>query len=200
MGAILSRESGRTTDKRERILRAAIEVFARKGYFSAKVSEVAREAGVADGTIYLYFDGKEDILLTIFREHSRRFLDGLLSRLAGVSDPREQIRRIIRFHFDTFASDRSLAIVFQVELRHSQKFITELTQGEVGEYLNLLRRVVEEGQAKGKFRKSIAPQIVANSIFGIVDEIVTSWILSDREQLPSEVGDQVCEFVIAGLG
>src|SRR5213078_5062357 len=114
-------ETGRGTSKRERILRAAIDVFARSGYFNAKVSEIAKAAGVADGTIYLYFDGKEDVLVTIFREQTRSYLQSLERQLADVSRPEERIRIAIRHHLETVGRDRNLAVVFQVELRHSLK-------------------------------------------------------------------------------
>src|SRR6202171_2844902 len=113
----------RGTSKRERILRAATDVFARNGYFNAKVSEIAKAAGVADGTIYLYFEGKEDLLVTIFREHTRNYLQSLESALQNISRPEERIRLAIRHHLETLGRDRALAVVSQVELRHSLKFM-----------------------------------------------------------------------------
>src|SRR5437870_7324690 len=95
--------------KRHRILRAAIDVFARNGYFTAKVSEIAKAAGVADGTIYLYFDGKEDVLVTIFREHTRHYLQSLERDLASVRRPEERIRVAIRHHLETLGRDKALA-------------------------------------------------------------------------------------------
>src|ERR1700674_2524022 len=100
--------------KRERILRAATDVFAQNGYFNAKVSDVAKSAGVADGTIYLYFDGKEDILITIFREHTRNYLQSLERDLSTISRPEDRLRVAIRHHMETLGRDRALAIVSQV--------------------------------------------------------------------------------------
>src|SRR6185436_3550834 len=141
------------TSKRERILRAAVDVFARSGYFTAKVSEIAKAAGVADGTIYLYFDGKEDVLVTIFREHARSYLQSLERQLAHISRPEERIRVAIRHHLETVGRDRNLAVVFQVELRHSLKFMGLLSQMEVADYLNIIRKIIEHGQAEGVFRR-----------------------------------------------
>src|SRR5438034_6452619 len=128
-------EIARGTTKRERILRAAIDVFAQNGYFNSKVSEIAKAAGVADGTIYLYFDGKEDVLITIFREHTRSYLQSLERAMANVRRAEERIRIAIRHHLETLGRDRSLAIVAQVELRHSLKFMSLLSHQEVGDYL-----------------------------------------------------------------
>src|SRR5216110_1809403 len=96
------------TSKRERILRAAVDVFAKNGYFNAKVSEIAKTAGVADGTIYLYFDGKEDLLITIFREHTRHYLQSLERELANIRQPEDRIRIAIRHHLETLGRDRAL--------------------------------------------------------------------------------------------
>src|SRR5437763_15531374 len=119
------------TSKRERILRAAIDVFAKNGYFNAKVSQIAKAAGVADGTIYLYFDGKEDLLITIFREHTRNYLASLERELINIRQPEDRIRVAIRHHLETLGRDRALAVVSQVALRHSLKFMSLLSQQEV---------------------------------------------------------------------
>jgi len=185
--------------KRERILRAAIDVFAQSGYFNAKVSEIAKAAGVADGTIYLYFNGKEDLLVTIFREHTRNYLQSLERELAAISRPEERMRVAIRHHLETLGRDRSLAIVSQVELRHSLKFMSLLSHGEVADYLNMLRKIVEHGQAEGTFRRSLHPALVAKSVFGVLDEMVTSWILSEKEYTLAEQSDGVADLILNGL-
>lgn len=189
----------RSTNKRERILRSAVEVFARTGYFNAKVSEIAREAGVADGTIYLYFQGKEDLLLTIFRENTRGYLSALRDELSHLDRAADRIRLAIRFQLARLGSDRAMAVVFQVELRQSLKFMSRLSQEEVADYLNLLRTIVEQGQKESIFRTGIHPQLAAKAIFGILDEMVTSWILSEKEYRLEDQADQIADFVLHGL-
>src|SRR5213593_1312878 len=192
-------EIPRPQTKRERILRAAIDVFAQSGYFNAKVSEIARAAGVADGTIYLYFDGKEDLLVSIFRDHTRNYLQSLERDLANVNRPEDRIRIAIRHHLETLGRDRSLAIVAQVELRHSLKFMALLSQQEVADYLGLLRKMVEHGQAEGSFRRNLHPQLVAKAIFGVLDEMVTSWMLSEKEYNLADSSEQVADLLLTGL-
>src|SRR5437868_7823593 len=192
-------ETARGTTKRERILRAAIEVFAQNGYFNAKVSEIAKAAGVADGTIYLYFDGKEDLLITIFREHTRNYLASLERDLVNVRRPEDRIRVAIRHHLEALGRDRNLAVVSQVELRHSLKFMSLLSQQEVKDYLNMIRKIVEHGQAEGVFRRNLHPQMVAKSVFGILDEMVTSWILSEKDYSLADTADQIADFILTGL-
>jgi len=185
--------------KRQRILRAATDVFAQNGYFNAKVSEIAKSAGVADGTIYLYFDGKEDLLVNIFREHTRGYLQSLERDLAQARRADERVRVTIRHHLETLGRDRPLAIVAQVELRHSLKFMALLSHQEVADYLNILRKVVEQGQNDGVFRRTLNPQLVAKSIFGILDEMVTSWVLSEKEYELAAQAEPVADFVLNGL-
>jgi len=192
-------EAFRGTSKRDRILRAAIDVFAKNGYFNAKVSEIAKSAGVADGTIYLYFDGKEDLLVTVFREHTRNYLQSLEKALAHVRRPEERIRIAIRHHLETLGRDRQLAIVAQVELRHSLKFMSLLSQQEVADYLNMLRKMIEHGQSDGSFRRTIHPQLGAKAVFGILDEMVTSWILSEKDYDLAASADQIADLVLTGL-
>jgi TetR/AcrR family fatty acid metabolism transcriptional regulator len=187
------------TSKRERILRAAIDVFARSGYFNAKVSEIAKAAGVADGTIYLYFDGKEDVLVTIFREHTRHYLQTLERDLTSARRADERIRTAIRHHLETLGCDRNLAVVSQVELRHSLKFMSLFSQQEVADYLNILRKIVEQGQRDGVFRRNLHPQLVAKAVFGILDEMVTSWILSEKDYDVAAQADQVADLILTGL-
>jgi len=196
---ILTSEVFRGTGKRERILRAAVDVFAQAGYFGSKVSDVAKAAGVADGTIYLYFQGKEDLLLSIFREYMAHYLDQLEKTLKDVSDPIDQLREAIFFHLTTAGSDRALAVVFQVELRQSLKFMSLLSQEGVVNYLGMLKQLIERGQRSGVFRRDLQPQIVANAIFGILDEMVTKWILSDKDTDLDQDGSQVAEFILRGL-
>ena len=192
-------EVARGTTKRERILRAAIDVFARNGYFNAKVSDIAKSAGVADGTIYLYFDGKEDLLVNIFRDHTRSYLQSLERELAHVRRAEDRIRIAIRHHLEALGRDRALAIVAQVELRHSLKFMSLLSQQEVADYLGLLRKMVEHGQAEGSFRRNLHPQLVAKAIFGVLDEMVTSWMLSEKEYNLADSADQVADLLLTGL-
>jgi TetR/AcrR family fatty acid metabolism transcriptional regulator len=192
-------DSFRGTSKRERILRASVDVFAEHGYFNAKVAQIAKAAGVADGTIYLYFDGKEDLLITIFREYTRNYLHTLEQRLANINRAEERLRTAVRHHLETLGKDRSLAVVAQVELRHSLKFMSLFSQQEVADYLNVIRKIVEHGQQDGAFRRNVHPQLVAKAIFGVLDEMVTSWILSEKTyDLPAQA-EQVADLILTGL-
>lgn len=189
----------RGTSKRERILRAAVDVFAEFGYFNAKVAQIAKAAGVADGTIYLYFDGKEDVLITIFREHTRNYLNTLERAMANVNPAQDRLRTAVRHHLETLGRDRALAVVSQVELRHSLKFMSLFSQQEVADYLNVIRKIVEHGQEEGAFRRNVHPQLAAKAIFGVLDEMVTSWMLSDKDYDLAAQSEQVADLILTGL-
>ncbi|HEV7238559.1 MAG TPA: TetR/AcrR family transcriptional regulator [Thermoanaerobaculia bacterium] len=189
----------RGTSKRERILRAAVDVFAEHGYFNAKVAQIAKAAGVADGTIYLYFDGKEDVLITIFREHTRSYLRTLEQAMANINRAEDRLRTAVRHHLETLGRDRALAVVSQVELRHSLKFLSLFSQQEVADYLNVIRKIVEHGQEEGAFRRNVHPQLAAKAIFGVLDEMVTSWMLSEKDYDLAAQSEQVADLILTGL-
>lgn len=187
------------SDKRAAILRAAIQVFAHNGYFNSKVADIAREAGVADGTVYLYFKSKEEILHSIFDRNMEEAIADGKKRLEGVNDPRERLRRIAHMHLDRLGADRDLAVVFQVELRGSTKFMEEFSAAAFAEYLNLIRSTIEEGQRAGVFRSDLNPKVVAKILFGALDEMATNWILSKRRYKLAPMADQVLDVFLNGV-
>ncbi|MBA2646833.1 MAG: TetR/AcrR family transcriptional regulator [Pyrinomonadaceae bacterium] len=186
-------------DKREAILRAATRVFARNGYFNSKVADVARVAGVADGTVYLYFKSKEEILHSIFdRNTSEAIVEGR-RQLDEIADPREKLRRIAALHLERLGADRDLAVVFQVELRGSTKFMEEFSAAGLAEYLQLIREAFEEGQRAGVFRAELNAKVVAKVLFGALDEMATNWILSKRRYKLAPMAEQVLDIFLNGV-
>ncbi len=187
-------------DKHSAILRAAIRVFANNGYFNSKVADIAREAGVADGTVYLYFKSKEEILHSIFdRSMEKAIADGK-KQLADITDPREKLRRIALLHLERLGADRDLAVVFQVELRGSTKFMEEFSAAGFAEYLELIRLTFEQGQQAGVFRPELNAKVVAKILFGALDEMATNWILSKRRYKLAPMADQVLDIFLNGVG
>ena len=186
-------------DKREAILRAATRVFARNGYFSSKVADIARDAGVADGTVYLYFKSKEEILHSIFDRSVEEAVAEGRKQIETIRDPREKLRRIAHLHLERLGADRDLAIVFQVELRSSTKFMEQFSAAGFAEYLGLIREAVEEGQRAGVFRQELNAKVVAKILFGALDEMATNWILSQRRYKLAPMADQVLDIFLHGV-
>jgi TetR/AcrR family fatty acid metabolism transcriptional regulator len=186
-------------DKREAILRAATRVFAHNGYFNSKVADIAREAGVADGTVYLYFKSKEEILHSIFDRSVDDALAAARKQIELISDPREKLRRIALLHLERLGADRDLAVVFQVELRGSTKFMEEFSAAGFAEYLALIRSSFEEGQRAGMFRADLKANVVAKILFGALDEMATNWILSKRRYKLAPMADQVLDIFLNGV-
>ena len=186
-------------DKREAILRAAITVFAHNGYFNAKVADIAREAGVADGTVYLYFKSKEEILHSIFDRSVDEAVAEAKQKLAALDDPREKLRQIALLHLERLGADRDLAVVFQVELRGSTKFMEEFSAAGFAEYLALIRSTFEEGQRAGFFRTDLNAKVVSKVLFGALDEMATNWILSKRRYKLAPMADEVLDIFLNGV-
>lgn len=177
-----ARPANGVSDKHQRILDAAIEVIARHGFFHSRVAEIADRAGVADGTIYLYFKNKDELLMAAIDSAFHRFIQRARAALTEISDPREKLRRMAFLHLEGLGSNRDLAIVFQTELRHSAKFLGQFSHNLLVEYFDLIKQVLHEGQQAGVFRADMPVTVAAHCFFGSIDEIVTTWILSDRER------------------
>jgi len=167
-------------EKRRRILRAAIDEFSRRGYFSARMADVAKAASVADGTLYLYFEGKEHLLISVFDDVLSRAIDRARVEIAGVGSPLEKLRIVVRLHLETLATDRALAHVLQIETRHSRRFMNLLTRGRFGEYLDLLRALIAEGQERGEIRRGVSAGFATDSVCGARGEGGRSWLLADE--------------------
>ena len=189
----------RKDDKGPRILQAAVKVFARKGYFAARVSDIAKKAGVADGTIYLYFRSKEDILVSLFDEVMADHLEVARAELKAAPGPAARLLRIAEHHLRTLGENRDLAVVFQVELRQSTKFMERFTASWLQDYFQLLHGVIEEGQRAGIFRADLPKKVVAKAFFGALDEMVTSFILSGRDYDLADLAAPVVDLFLRGV-
>jgi TetR/AcrR family fatty acid metabolism transcriptional regulator len=196
--AVRRRPEPAVPGKKDAILRAAIDVFAERGFFNAQVADVARAAGVAAGTVYLYFTSKDDILASIFERTMREAFAEGRTALANVSDPSERLRLFARLHLARFGRDRNLAIVFQVELRHSVKFMERLSSSLLRDYLGQIRATIVAGQRIGVFRDDINATAAAKMFFGALDEMATNWILSRRRYVLEGDADQVAELFLTG--
>ena len=143
-------------EKRDLILKAATKVFAQNGYFQSQVADVARVAGVAAGTVYLYFKSKDDLLVSIFERSMNEVLGEGRAAIAGIADPAERLRKLAHLHLERLGRDKDLAVVFQVELRQSVKFMERFSETFLQDYFRLIRQAIADGQQSGAFRKDIS--------------------------------------------
>ncbi len=187
-------------DKHNRIIEAAIKVFAKKGFFNAKISEIAKEANVADGTIYLYFKSKDDILIHLFEESMDRLIKLIQSELAKEDNPISKLKRFIQLHFTLVEGNPHLAEVITVELRQSNKFMKEYDNVKFRDYLNLISSVIREGQNQGMIRRDVKPAIIKRALFGALDEVTLPWALSEKKKYSlNELAEQVTNLFINGI-
>ena len=195
----LSRRDSTPGPKRDAILRAATKVFAQNGFFQSQVADVARVAGVAAGTVYLYFKGKDDLLVSIFERSMQEVLAEGRAALEGTSDCSERLRTLARVHLDRLGRDRHLAVVFQVELRQSVKFMERFSETFLQDYFKLIRDAIAEGQQNGAFRKDISATTATKIFFGALDEMATNWVLSHRKYDLRAEADAVVDLFINGV-
>jgi TetR/AcrR family fatty acid metabolism transcriptional regulator len=185
-------------DKRRRILDAAVCVFARKGYFAARVSDVAKKAGVADGTIYLYFRNKEDILVRLFDEVMSEHVAMAREAVRALSTAPERLLVIAQHHLEVLGDNRDLAAVFQVELRQSTRFMERFTASWLRDYFELLDDVIADGQRDGSIRADVNRTLAAKMLFGALDETVTSWLLSEKQYRLKDLAGPVVDLFLRG--
>lgn len=187
-------------EKYHKIIRAATKIFAKKGFFKAKVSDIAKEAQVADGTIYLYFENKDDILISLFEEQMQLVLENMRQQLSEEEDAVKKIERFAVTHLKLIESNKNVAEIIQVELRQSTKFMKEYKNERFMEYLNLIADIIEEGQKQGVFNKAIIPDIAKRAFFGALDEMSRFWVLSSRKKYDIETAaEQISNYFLNGF-
>jgi len=180
------RSARRNTDKFNRIIQAAVKIFARKGFYNAKIAEIAREAQVADGTIYLYFQNKDDILINLFEVKMDIILQNMREKLALEKNPLKKVQIFALQHLKMMENSKELSEVIQVEMRQSSKFMKEYKNEKFFEYLRIFSDIVEQGQIEGVFRPDIIPGIAKRAFFGALDEMSRYWVLSAKKKYDVE--------------
>ena len=187
-------------DKRDRILDAAERVFARRGFYNARVADIARDAGVADGTIYLYFKSKDDLLISLFESRMERLNGELREAVATGTDAPDRIQRFLDAYAALARRNPNAAEVLTIELRQSSKFMKEYANPRFGDFLRLLAGVIEQGQRAGELDDRIPAQTAARALFGAIDELVLAWVLGGREKFDIvRAAEQLGAMTLRGL-
>ena len=190
----------KTADKHSKIIRAATKVFAKKGFFNARISDIAKEAKVADGTIYLYFNNKYDMLLSVFEEKIGKLVEKITTQIEKEDDPRRMLEIFIENHLREMKKNKNLAEVIQIELRQTNKIIKDYRNNKFSEYLNIISMIIRKGQSDQVFRQDILPGIAKRAIFGALDEIARIWNINiESEYDIDETEKQVAKIFLVGV-
>ncbi len=191
--------TGPANEKYQRILDAAVEVIAERGYFCSPVSAIAKRAGVADGTIYLYFKSKDDVLRTAIDSTFEKFYQQVAEAFLTLDGPREQLEYIARVHLESHSVNRSMVVLMQTEMRQSAKFIEEFSHHHLVKYIQMVREVVRRGQEQGIFRQDVSDGVVAHCMFGAIDELLSSAVFTGREYDAKDTAAQVMDVLLNGI-
>ena len=189
----------RDKPKYKQIIDAAVIAIAESGYHQAQVSKIAKQAGVADGTIYLYFKNKEDILISLFEEKMSVFVDNLKLIIKDENSASEKLGQMIENHFQVLANDRHLATVTQLELRQSNKEIRLKINAILKEYLKMIDQIIIEGMVSGEFKPSMDVRIARQMVFGTIDEISTTWVMNENRYDLMDQAPKVKEMLLNGV-
>jgi TetR/AcrR family fatty acid metabolism transcriptional regulator len=191
--------ANRSNEKYQRILDAAVAVFAEKGFFVSRISDIAERANVADGTVYLYFTSKDEILAAAINTAFDGFMSTARTELAKMASPTERLRRLAAMHLQALGSNRNLAIVFQMELRQGSRFLSRFSHEHLVDYFSLVRQAIADGKATGEFHKDMPEKIASNCFFGAIDEMVTSWVLSEKDYSLAQAAGPLMEILLNGM-
>lgn len=187
-------------DKHSKIIKAAIKVFAKNGFYNSRVSEIAKEAQVADGTVYLYFKNKDDILISLFEEEMDKIIRKMKESVEKEDNPIDKIRRFALIHLGMVRNNKNLAEVIQVELRQSSRFMREYKNRKFIEYLNIISRIIQEGKEEGYFNSDVMPGLVKRSFFGALDELSTMFLFAPKSKYSVDIAaEQVAGFFLSGI-
>lgn len=189
----------RDKPKFKQIIDAAVIVIAENGYHQAQVSKIAKQAGVADGTIYLYFKNKEDILISVFQEKMGVFVENLKSIINDGSTSSQKLLKMVENHFRVLASDQHLAIVTQLELRQSNKEIRLKINEILKEYLVLLDEILIEGLENGEFDEELDIRLARHMVFGTIDETITTWVMNEQKYDLMKLAPKVHRLLLSGM-
>jgi TetR/AcrR family fatty acid metabolism transcriptional regulator len=186
--------------KYHQILEAAVKVFARQGFHQSTVAQIAKEAGVADGTIYLYFKNKDDILVQFFRFRAKQVFESFREEVDRAPNSLDKLRNLIHRHLAEFQRDRDGAVVYQVET-HQNSRLAEAQIKEMSQmYRDIISEIVEQGQQEGTIRKDLYVGLVKRFIIGAVDEVINTWLHSDGQYDLVSMADPLVDLLVRGIG
>ncbi len=178
---MLGKSNNKSVDKRNVILDAALRTFARRGYTDTKVAEIASEASVAEGTLYNYFQSKEELLLALFDEKWGGIIDEIKKKISRLDDPNDKLKAVFSLVVMMFKKNRHLADLFMVDMKQSSIFLTNYTINRIVEFLNIIEEILEEGKRKGIYRKDLDARVAKMVIFGAAQGILLSWVLNESK-------------------
>jgi len=196
----INNKATKGNDKYHRILEAAVKVFAEQGFYQSTISQIAREAGVADGTIYLYFKNKDDILVQFFNYKTKLVFDRFREEVDKADNCFDKLRNLVRRHLEEFQNDRNMAVLYQAETHQNSRLVEDQIKEMSKLYLDIVSEIVEQGQEEGRIRKDVYVSLVKRFILGGVDEVINTWLHSGGKYDLVSMADPLVDLFIRGIG
>lgn len=186
-------------DKFTRIIDAALQVFGEKGYYNATISEIAREAGVSEATIYEYFGSKEDLLFAIPGEITNMAVEFLEAMSPYIKGAENKIRAIIYGYYNLYKDNPDYSSLVLLDLKHNRNFMETESYQAVRRSAGLILQAIHEGMEEGEFREDIDPYLVRSMLLGTIEHIFFRWHLKGREQELENFVDPLMEVIMGGI-
>ncbi len=190
----------KSLDKHNKIIISATKVFAKKGFFNARISDIAKEAKVADGTIYLYFNNKFDILISVLEEEIGKIIEQIEKAIEQETDPEKMLNIFIEKHLSAMKQNKNLAEVIHIELRQSDRLVKEYRNTSFKQYIDMISKIIKKGQELGIYRTDILPDIAKRAFFGALDEVSRIWTTPGNVQYSVEqTSEQIIALFLTGM-
>jgi len=190
----------KTFDKRKKIIRSATKVFAKKGFFNARIADIAKDAKIADGTIYLYFNNKVDILFSVFEDEIGAMIVQTNEILDSEPDPRKKLEMFAVKHLTTMKKNKNLSQVMHIELRQAKRLTKGNRSTKAKEYVDIVSDIICLGQQQSIFRTSIIPGIAKRAFFGALEEVSRVWDGSlETNYSVEETTSQIMSIFLTGM-
>lgn len=190
----------KSVDKHNKIILSATKVFAKKGFFNARISDIAKEAKVADGTIYLYFNNKFDILISVLEEEIGKIIEQIEKAIEQETDPEKMLNIFIEKHLSAMKQNKNLAEVIHIELRQSDRLVKEYRNTSFKQYIDMISKIIKKGQELGIYRTDILPDIAKRAFFGALDEVSRIWTTPGNVQYSVEqTSEQIIALFLTGM-
>ena len=190
----------KSVDKHNKIIISATKVFAKKGFFNARISDIAKEAKVADGTIYLYFNNKFDILISVLEEEIGKIIEQIEKAIEQETDPEKMLNIFIEKHLSAMKQNKNLAEVIHIELRQSDRLVKEYRNTSFKQYIDVISEIITKGQELGIYRTDILPDIAKRAFFGALDEVSRIWTTPGNVQYSVEqTSEQIITLFLTGM-
>ena len=195
----LSKRAVQSEQKKRLILKVATEVFAERGFSETTISQISQKARIAEGSIYHYFENKEDLLFSIPEERMENFLSGLQESLEGVEGALNKIRKLIWYHLNFYEKNRDYVLILVQNIRLKPSFTSTRAYALIRDFSRLLVQLIQKGKKEGAIRKNVDSKLLRDAILGSIEHVTIRGSILGRLRKLTPAADPIYDFFVSGI-